>query len=507
MEVIRLVRRSQRLLCASSRLAAYRPLRRIFSLASAIILNLSQEDAPMGSKKIKGRIKKAASLPLDVVNPHAAGIDIGSRSHYAAVGAKLTSEPVRNFGCTTPDIIRMAEWLKLYGVTTVAIESTGVYWVPVAALLEEMGFDVHLVDARQAKNMPGRKTDVKDCQWLQQLHQFGLLRRAYRPEKEIEPLRALWRYRKNLTVGCATQITLMHKTLEQMNLQLHKVISDVMGLTGMRILRALVEGERDPEKLVLLCHPACKRPKEDFIKALTGHYREEQLFILRQTMGAHDFYQSQMADCDRQIESYIITLPKKADPSAVGSNPDGKASTYRRKNQVNFDLRTELIGLTGVDLTLIEGINEMTAFTVLTEQGFDLSAFPTEKHFASHLGLCPNNTITGGRVKRRGTRKVSSRAAAALRVAAMSLHHSHSAMGSCYRNLFGRLGAPKAITAIAHKLAKLIFRMIRFGEKYVHQTQAAYETNHLERQRRNAIRNAKRYGMNCIDMITGEIAV
>jgi transposase len=408
----------------------------------------------------------------------------------------------------TPDIIRMAEWLKLYGVTTVAIESTGVFWVPVAAILEEMGFDVHLVDARQAKHMPGRKTDVKDCQWLRQLHQFGLLRRAYRPEKEIEPLRALWRYRKNLTVGCATQITLMHKTLEQMNLQLHKVITDVMGLTGMRILRAIVAGERDPEKLVLLCHPGCKRPKADFIKALSGHYREEQLYILRQVMGAYDFHQSQMADCDHQIESYIITLPKKTNVPVGPLNPNYKAPpTYRRKNQVNFDLRTELIGLTGVDLTMIEGISDMTALTVLTEQGFDLAAFPTEKHFASHLGLCPNNIITGGRVKRRGTRKVSSRAATALRVAAMSLHHSHSAMGSFYRKIFGRLGAPKAITAVAHKLAKLIFRMIRFGAKYVHQTQSEYETNHLEHQRRSAIKNAKRLGMDCIDMITGEIAI
>ncbi len=388
---------------------------------------------------------------LQRINPNAAGIDIGSQEHYVAVPEGQEEQCVRRFDCFTSDLHQMARWLERCGIETVAMESTGVYWMPVCEVLQRYGFEVKLVDARRVKNVPGRKTDVLDCQWIQQLHSFGLLSGAFIPDEEIGVLRSYWRQRSELIQSAAKQIHLMQKALDRMNVQLHKVLSDVTGVTGMNIIRAIVGGERDPLVLAQMRHPQVKNSEETIAKALTGEYREEHLFALKQAVDLYDFYQQKIAECDERIEQYMHTFQSKADPNALKSESAKKKSgRKRRKNEPHFDLRSHLIRITGVDLTRIDGIDTMTAQTVVSECGFDMSPFPTEKHFASWLGLCPNNRITGGKVKKTKTNKVSNRVARALCIAAQSLHGSKSALGAFYRRMRQRLGAPKAITAAAH---------------------------------------------------------
>lgn len=448
--------------------------------------------------KVKNR---RSCEPLRIVHPDAAGIDVGSRKHYVAVPPDRDPEPVRCFDCLTPDLQAMARWLKACSVTTVAMESTGVYWIPVMQVLEEYGLEVYLVDARQAKNMPGRKTDVKDCQWLQQLHRHGMLTRAFRPADAICVLRSYWRHRKDLVEMASMQIQLMQKSLEQMNLQLHKVLSDITGVTGMRIVRAILIGQRDPVVLAQMRHPLVKSSEDTIAKALTGDWRAEHLFTLRQAVELYDVYQQKIEACDREIESYMQRLDGRGDPKAL--EPRGRGT--RRKNQVHFDLRSQLHRLTGVDLTSIDAIDAMTAQTVIRECGIDMSRFATEKHYSSWMGLCPNHQITGGKVRRRRTRKVRNRAAQALRVAAQSLHKSKTALGAYYRRMRARLGPAKAITATAHKLAILIYRMLKYGMKYVDQGQQAYEQQYQERTLHMLAKRAKQMGYAMVDLRSGEV--
>ena len=383
---------------------------------------------------------------------------------------------VREFGCLTPDLHEMAQWLTSCGVDTVAMESTGVYWVPIAEVLEAHGLEVHLVDARQTRNVSGRKSDVLDCQWIQQLHVHGLLCGAFRPTKEMEVLRNYWRQRDTHVAACTQQIHRMQKALEQMNIQLHKVLSDITGATGMKILRAILRGERDPELLCRHCHVSCKRPREDFVKALTGQYREDHLFALQQAVELYDLFHDKLRALDEKMRLYMRRIKSNTQHEAPSlPAPKKQSRTYRRKNQPYFDLRSELIRICGVDLTQIDGIDAMTAHTIITEQGIDMTAFPSEKHFASHLGLCPNNQITGGKIRKRKTRNVQSRAAKALRIAALSLHRNDSALGAFHRRIKGRHGPAKAITATAHKLAKIIYRMLKYGEEYVRKGSDHYE--------------------------------
>lgn len=438
---------------------------------------------------------------LRIVHPEAAGIDIGSQKHYVAVRPDRDSEPVRCFGCLTPDLQAMGQWLKSCSVTTVAMESTGVYWIPVMQVLEESGLEVYLVDARQAKNMPGRKTDVKDCQWLQQLHTHGMLTRAFRPADAICVLRSYWRHRKDLVEMASMQIQLMQKSLEQMNLQLHKVLSDITGVTGMKILKAIVAGQRDPVVLAKMRHPQVKSSEETIAKALTGDWRAEHLFTLRQALELYEVYQQKIEACDHEIETYMQSLDARGDPKDTPKT----SAARRRKNQAHFDLRGQLHRLTGADLTSIDGIDAMTAQTVVSESGVDMSRFATEKHYSSWLGLCPNHQITGGKIRRRRTRKVRNRAAQALRVAAQSLHKSKTALGAYYRRMRGRLGPAKAITATAHKLAILIYRMLKYGMNYVDQGQQAYEKQYQQRTLQMLTKRAKQMGYGMIDLRSGEV--
>jgi len=442
-----------------------------------------------------------SSEPLGIVHPDAAGVDIGSRKHYVAVPADRDPEPVRCFGCLTPDLQAMAQWLKACGIKTVAMESTGVYWIPVMQVLEEYGMEVYLVDARQAKNMPGRKTDVKDCQWLQQLHVHGMLTRAFRPADAICVLRSYWRHRKDLVEMASMQIQLMQKSLEQMNLQLHKVLSDITGVTGMRIVRSILAGERNPVVLAQMRHPLVKSSEDTIAKALTGDWRPEHVFTLRQAVELYDVYQQKIQACDREIDKYMQSLDARGDPKDLQPRRRGT----RRKNQAHFDLRSQLQRLTGVDLTSVDAIDAMTAQTVVSECGIDMSRFATEKHYSSWLGLCPNHQITGGKVRKRRTRKVRNRAAQALRVAAQSLHKSKTALGAYYRRMRGRLGPAKAITATAHKLAILIYRMLKYGMKYVDQGQQAYEKQYQQRTLQMLIKRAKHMGYAMVDLRSGEV--
>jgi len=454
------------------------------------------------SKKTKRKLPTKGTNEFELIHSNAAGIDIASREHFVALPEGRSSESVRKFGCTTPELHKMARWLKEYNIETIAMESTGVYWIPVFQVLETYGFEVYLVDARQTKNVTGRKTDVCDCQWIQKLHSFGLLTPAFRPEDAIVILRTYWRHRANLTQACATQINLMQKSLEQMNVQLHKAISDITGVTGMKMIRAIIDGERDCKRLAQMRHIRVKSSEADIVKALTGDYRDEHLFTLQQAVEIYDMYQEKMEACDHRIASYIKTFKKKGNATEIRKI---KGSGKRRKNQPYFDLKGHLYEMTGVDLTKIDGIESLTAMTIITECGIDLNQFKSEKHFSSWLGLCPNNRTSGGKIKTSKTRRITNRAANAFRLAAQSLHSSQTALGAYYRRMRSRLGAPKAITATAHKLAKIVFRLLKHGDEYVDIGMDYYERIYRSRRKRNLINNAKSMGYDIIDWETGQL--
>lgn len=453
-------------------------------------------------KKSKTRRKKPAEAPLPEslrrVNLHAAGIDIGATEHWVAVPPGSDEKPVRGFGSFTADLQALADWLKACGVTTVAMESTGVYWIPLFQILETRGFAVLLVNARHVKNVPGRKSDVLDCQWLQELHTFGLLRGSFRPEDEICVLRAYWRHRDNLIKATSAHIQQMQKALLQMNLQLHHVISDVTGVTGLAIIRAILAGERDPHQLATYKDHRIKASVETIAKALEGDYRAEQLFVLSQALELHDFFALKIAACDREIEAQLRRMESKAGTPAEPLGPSRQAHKLPQRNEPVFDLRGELYRLLGVDLTTIPGLQAATAQTLVSEIGCDISRWKTEKHFASWLGLCPGVKITGGKAYKTRTRHVVNRAATALRLAAQAVGRSKTALGAFYRRLKSRLGAPKANTATAHKLARMVYRLLKFGQAYVDRGDQAYEEHFKNRLLRNLHKQAHHLGYNLV---------
>jgi transposase len=440
--------------------------------------------------------KKSGSSSFSMINKDAAGIDIGSGEHWVAVPEDRDEEPVRCFGCFTADLQAMARWLKECGVTTVAMESTGVYWIPCYQILEEHGFEVKLVNARHVKNVPGRKSDISDCQWLQRLHTYGLLSGSFRPDDQICVLRSYWRHRANLVRYASDHIQHMQKALTQMNLHLHKVLSNVTGVTGMNIIRAIISGERDPEKLALMRERGVKNTPEAIAKALEGDYRQEHLFTLKQAVELYDFYHRQIEACDREIERYLHTFEAKVDPV---QNPLPKQKRKKEMRYQSFvDLRTELYRVSGIDFTQIPGLDVVTVQTILSEIGLDPGKFPAEKRFVSWLGLCPNNRITGGQVKSTKTRKTANRAANAFRMAAQSLANSNTGLGGFYRRIRARLGAPKAITATAHKLARIFYRMWTTGQSYTDLGSDYYENRYKERVLHNITRRARQLGYDAV---------
>src|SRR6516162_2271594 len=434
--------------------------------------------------------KKVDWKALEIVHPDAAGIDIGGSEHWVAISPDRDPEPVRRFGCFTVDLREMARWLIEKGVRSVAMQSTGVYWMPVFEVLEQQGLEVYLVNAQHTKNVPGRKSDIQECPWLLKLHAFGLLNNSFQPTDEMRIARTLWRHRGNLVAEASSVVQRMQK-----------VLSDISGVSGMKIIQAILEGARDPGELAALVEPGVKATREDIVKSLEGNWREELLFVLRHHPEFYQIYQKKIRACDLQLRKHLQSLDSKLDlqTQPLGPRPKGKRLS---RNTPAFDLRTELYRITGIDWSQINGIDVLTAQTVISEAGADLSAFPSEKQFASWLGLCPTNQQSGKKILNRRTRKVVNRATVAFRNAAMTLVRSQSYLGAQYRRLRTRLGAPKAITAMARKLACLFYRLIKHGQQYVDQGTEYYETRYREQQIRALAKRAQKLGLQLVILKT-----
>ena len=447
----------------------------------------------MAQRKLGVSLKPGKSrAALTITHPNAAGIDIGSAAHYVAVPPDRDDEPVREFTSFTVDLEAIADWLTACRVDTVAMESTGVYWIPLYELLESRGFTVLLVNARHVKNVSGRKSDVLDCQWLQQLLTYGLLRGAFRPADQVCVLRALWRQRGMLLRSQGRHVQHMQKALTQMNIQLANVIADVVGETGQKILRAIVAGERDGRVLAALKNVRIRASEDEIAKSLQGNWRCEHLFALKQALGAFDFVGTQLAEVDREIEAQLKVLQVHEGDPAKGKKRG------RARNAPKFDLRTQLFRMCGVDLTRINGIDVTTALAVVSETGSDMSRFPSVKHFTCWLGLCPGTKITGGTTISGKTKRCANRAAQALRLAAAALRSSQSALGAYFRRLSARMDKPKAVTAAAHKLARLIYTMLTKGEEYTDQGQDYYEERYREQALRHLAHKAEKMGMRLV---------
>jgi transposase len=431
---------------------------------------------------------------LKVVHPHAAGLDIGSAEIWVAVAPGSSDEPVRKFGTFTPDLEALADWLTRCGVDSVAMESTGVYWIPVYEILEGRGLAVQVVNARHVKNVPGRKSDIQDCQWIQGLHSVGLLRGSFRPEGEIAALRAYLRHRAALIEHRAAHIQHMQKALQQMNVQLCQVVSDITGMTGLAIVRAIVAGQRDPQQLAALRQPGCKQSEQQIARALTGHYRREHLFALQQALTLYDCYSEQIVTCDAELERQFANLKPISDD--LPPLPPSDKRDSHSKNGPGYDARSQLYRLTGVDLVAISGLNESSVQTIISEIGTQVSTFPTEKHFCSWLGLAPHNDISGGKLLRSRTLATHNRAGQAFRMAAQSVSRSpDSVFGAFYRRMRARLGAQQAIVATAHKIARTFYHMLKHRTPFHDLGGEEYERRARQRELKNLEKRAAKLGL------------
>lgn len=426
---------------------------------------------------------------FDVVNPDAAGIDAGDESHFVSVPEDRSDEPVRKFGTFTEDLHALANWLVECGIKTVAIEATGVYWVPLYEILEERGLNPQLIDSRSIGRR-NKKTDVLDCQWIRQLHTFGLLDGAFRPPNEILPLRAIVRQRGMLIERAAQNIQRIQKALNLMNVKLHVVLSDIVGASGMRIIRSIIAGKHNPSALAALRDPSCRASEETFVTALTGNYRREHLFALRQAVESFDFDHRLIGQCDAEIERELKQLQKQA--TVEKPIPTSKK---RRKNQLCFDGKTILHELAGVDLSAIDGLDASTVLTILSETGADMSPWRSAKHWAAWLTLAPNNRITGGKpIRKKGPRIHPNRAAQAFRLAAQTLERANCALGAFFRRMKARHGRQTAIKAAAHKLAVIFYSMLKTKTAYADPGVDYYEKRYRERRLNSLIRQAADFG-------------
>lgn len=441
---------------------------------------------------------------LEIVNRNVAGIDVGNESHFVAVAPGRDAQPVQEFGSWTADLERMADWLKTCGIETVVMQSTGVYWIALFDVLEARGFQICLANARHTKNLPGRKSDVQESQWLLKLHTYGLLRNSFRPPDEIRALRSLWRLRDRHVKEAARTVQHMQKSMVTMNIQLSNAISDISGVTGQAIIRTILTGERNPEKLAELRDRRIKATEEEVARSLEGNWREDMLFELRQAVDAYDFIQKQMAECDQRLQALMAELPaREVEAGVVAAQAAGKPARRKRsggkkKNVPQFDLHAELRRVCGVDLTSIDGIDIMTAQTVVSELGTDFSRWKDEAHFSSWLGLSPSRDISGGKVLKQGSLKVKNRVAASLRTAANTLLHSDSYLGARFRSLRTRRGAPKAIKAMARYLACLIYRLFTRGQAWVDRGAQEYENKRAQREFAALQRKAAAHGFKLV---------
>lgn len=447
-------------------------------------------------KKGKRRSKRTRAQQKDLpeglkqVNLNAAGIDIGAGSHYVAVPKDCDAQPVRCFGSFTIDLHAIADWLETCGIETVAMESTGVYWVPLMQVLEERGFEAMVVDPHKLKHAPGRKTDVLDCQWIQQLHTFGLLTGAFRPAAEISTLRIYMRQRETLISQSSEHVQRMQKALELMNVKLKQVLSDIAGKTGMQIIRAILDGERDPQKLAQLRDGRCRKDEATIALALQGDWRAEHLFCLRQSVELYDEVQRMLADCDREIEAQLGRFGGSLEDLA----PLGKKGASHASHPFAFDAYSELYRIAGVDLTEVPGLDAPSVASILSETGVDTTKWRHDSAFSSWLGVCPGSKVTGGKRLSSRSKRCANRAAVAFRLAAFGLQGSKTYLGACYRRLKARLGAPKAITAMAHKLARIVYAMLRDKTSYVERGMDFFDQEYRRRAIANLKRNASRLG-------------
>ena len=446
------------------------------------------------TKKANFQEKISSTNSLPALFPHTAGIDIGSKSHFVAVPSDRDPKPVREFLTFTSDLLRMVKWLKECKIKTIIMESTGVYWIPAFELLERSGFEVKLVNARHVKNVSAHKTDVEDCQWLQQLGTFGLLKSAFRPADAILPLRTFLRQRDMLIKTSSQHIQHMQKALTQMNLQIHNVISDITGKTGMAIIRAIVAGIHDPKILAQFRNERCHNPETVIEASLVGNYREEHLFSLKQALELYDFYAQKISECDIQIEEELKKFETKSKSETETKTLKKSNRKKLRKHEYPFALHLELIRMTGVDLSKIPSIGASTALLIVSEIGLDMSRWRSAKQFASWLGLCPGNKVSGGKRLSGKTKPCANRVAIALRVAANTLYNSQCAYGAYLRRMKMRLGSPKAITALAHKLAKLIYMMLKYGHEYIEKGVEYYENMYQKRREASLKKKAKELG-------------
>jgi transposase len=424
-------------------------------------------------------VKMELPIELKNVNLNAAGIDIGARRHFVAVPEGRDTVSVKQFGVFTSDLEKMAEWLYQCGVTSVAMESTGYYWIPVFEFLERKGFAVQLVDARQTKNVSGRKSDMLDCQWQRELHTVGLLKGAFRPPDEVCVVRGFMRQREMLVQAATMHIQHMQKALTQMNLRLRNVVSDITGVTGTRIIRAILNGERDPQGLASYRTEACKNSAAVIADSLHGNYRAEHLFALRQAFELYEIYQEKLKECERELMKVVQQRPHKTEAA-----PPPLPRKLRRRDKVRgeIDVRDELYKQTGVDLFRVPGLGPETLLTLSGEVGTDMSYWSSEKLFSSWLGLCPGTKESGGKVLSRRSKRSRSRAAAAFRIAAASLRTSPTALGAFYRRIRARGGEAKAVTATAHKLAKIYYRLLKYGEEYLEAGEKSYEERYQQQR-------------------------
>jgi transposase len=454
----------------------------------------AQRQAQAQAEDLENTAAQTRMAAMPVVNRQAAGADVGSRSHWICIDADgVEADCVREFPAHTDGLKAILAWLREKQITTLAMESTGVYWIPLYELLESNGIEAVLVDSRYTKQVKGRpKTDRRDCKWIQRLHRLGLLAAAFRPSEKICVLRNYLRQRGNLVRSCSQHIQHMQKALEQMNLKLTEVLSDITGATGLAILKAILRGVHDPVKLAKLRDPRCKSSAATVAQALNGSYRDEHLFALRQALAAWEFGQKQLRQLDEVIEKYLATLKLDKELPPL---PPARTRTSKHGHELGFDVRAALYYATGVDLTQIEGISELTALTIVSEIGADMSPWASVKHFTSWLGLCPQHQKTGGKVKSSRTRPGSNRVAQALRLVAYGMHRNQTALGAFLRRMKSRAGAAKAVTATAHKLARLVYWMLKHGAVYVRQTQEQYEQQQRERLIKNLKRRAEQLGL------------
>ena len=431
---------------------------------------------------------------LVCIYPNAAGLDIASAEIVVAVPPDRDPEPVRAFATFTPDLHALVAWLVSCGIDTVVMESTGVFWIPIYELLEQHGIQPFLVNARHVKAVPGRKSDWNDAQWLQKLHSLGLLQGSFRPDAQIRTLRTLVRYRAELIERRAPHINHMIQALKHMNLQLTLVLTDITGVTGLAILRAIVAGERDPHTLAELRQPGCKHSQDEIVKALTGNWDAAQLFVLQQALELFDYYTSKIAECDTKVEQHYKTMDSRGEEeAALPDLPRAKPNT-KSKNEPDFNARAHLVRIIGVDLVAVMGLSASTVQTIISEIGTDMERFPSAKHFCSWLGLAPHNDVSGGRVLRSRTLKVRNRAAQAFRQAAQSVARSDSSFGAYYRAMRARLGPKQAIVATAHKIARTVYHLLRTGEAYQEESAADYECKRRERELKHLARRAHKLG-------------